>query len=185
MILHVPAYIYAKTSAEWEENLSEYPASSYSLHFNFRNASSDFQITATADGDIHSIVLTATSTTNWTAGTYQYVAYVQNLTDATERHFIGRGIIEIRADPTADSALDYRSHYEKMVTALKAVLEGRAAKDYDAITIAGRSITMMSLKELRESYAYYNRLYQAELRQEKINNGEKPGNRFLFQFSRS
>lgn len=183
MNIEIPAFIYAKTSIDWEISLADYPASTYTLYFNFRNASADFQITAGASGDTHTVTKTAADT-SYTAGTYQWIAYVQKTSDATERHYIAKGIIDVRPDPTGTDPLDYRSHYEKMVTALKTVIEGRATKDYDAITIAGRSITMMSLKELRENYAYYNRLYLQELKQDKINAGQKPGGRFLLQFTK-
>ena len=50
------------------------------------------------------------------------------------------------------------SHEEKVLSAIEAVLEGRATRQETEYSIAGRSLKLMSIKELTDAREYYKAL---------------------------
>lgn len=62
------------------------------------------------------------------------------------------GSVTIDPDITTQ---DPRSHAEKVLEAIEALIEGRATKDVSSYSIAGRSLTRLSPKELVEWRSFY------------------------------
>lgn len=100
------------------------------------------ELTATAVSDSAYTV----SVTAPVDGVYLYTVLAESL---TARHLIDTGRIEFLPDPTAVAeGSDLRSHAERTLAAIEAVLEKRATSDQQSYSIAGRSITKIPLTEL-------------------------------------
>lgn len=126
-----PREIAASDSLSWERSLTDYPASEgWTLHYALFNATAAYTIDSTADGDTHIVSVDSATTAAWTAGRYDWTAYVTH-TDG-RRKSLFTGVIKIT--PDLSQPYDGRSHARKMLDAIEAVLEGRAtAQEIDLI----------------------------------------------------
>lgn len=110
-------------------------------------------LTATLSGSEYLIEVGQSTTAGYTSGDYQWVALITRDSDS-ERVEISRGVMKVNPDP-ATSAADPRTTARKTLDAIEAVIEGRASKDQESYSIAGRSLTRMSVEDLlslRDSY---------------------------------
>jgi hypothetical protein len=149
-------------------SLADWPATTWSLSFELRNAGASITIAATADGADHVVSVPAATTASWTAGRYHWRAYV---TAGTDRHEVERGTIEIEPDFAAAGAADRRSHAEKVLDAIEAVIEGRASKDQESYTIAGRSLARTPIGDLLTLATRYRGMVEAERAAERLRRG--------------
>ncbi len=85
------------------------------------------------------------------AGIYAYAIKATRIADDAVRT-VASGSIRVLPDP---SAQDVRSHAEKVLDAIEALIEGRATKDVTSYSIAGRSLTRMSPDELVKWRSHY------------------------------
>ena len=126
-------------------------------------------VSIVSTGDTYEVTVTAATTATWTAGEYSYTVYTY---DVDERYQQERGSNEILEDLGAQGAgYDGRSQYKKTLDAIDAVLEGRATKDQESYSIAGRSLSRTPIKDLTELRSYYYSLYRQEQRELAIENG--------------
>lgn len=125
------------------------------------------ELTAAASDDNYTVELTAAA-----SGTYLYTVVAES---TTARHLIETGQIEFLPDPTSADASDLRTHAQKVLEAIEAVLEKRATKAEQSYSIAGRSITKIPLAEL---YELRNK-YKAEVQTQR---GRAP-KRFVARFA--
>jgi hypothetical protein len=103
-------------------------------------------LTSTADGSTLVLGADATATAAWAPGRYTWAATLAN---GAERVDAGYGVIEVQPDLAAQAGTyDGRTHAERTLAAIEAVIEKRATVDQQAYTIAGRSLTRMSVGEL-------------------------------------
>lgn len=161
-----PSAVIAGDTIQWSKSLPDYPASAgWVLTYALLSSSGKISITASADGDDHLVNVAAATSANYTAGTYQWQAYV---THATYGRFLaGSGSIVIKANYAAiTAATDTRSHVKKVLDAIEAVIEGTATTDQQEITIDGTKIvrrTVADLLTLRSRYlCWYNQELQAQ-----------------------
>lgn len=144
------------------EDLSEYPAPTWTLKYRFKNAMAGFEVVATADGIHHAVTILPAVTATYTAGTFDWQAWVE---DATNKYTIriGRTVLlpDLRTG-TATAGQDTRSHARKVLDAIRAVLENRATLDQQQYQIQGRSLTRTPIEELLK----FRQLYEAEVRRE-------------------
>ena len=174
----IPKQIVAGDSIGWTKSLSNYPASAgWALSYTLVSPTARQVINGSASGDDFLLAANATTTAAWAPGTYTWTAAVSK---GTDRYTIESGQVEILADPaTAASGLDTRSHVKKTLDALEAVIEGKAANDQLAVSVAGRSITRMSPEELLSWRDKYNALYIRE----QVRAGNRPSrSRVLVRF---
>ena len=176
----VPDQLPAGDTWQWTRSLSDYPAGTWTLAYRFANEVDAFTVTATASGTDHAISVAASTTAGYKPGRYSWRAMV---TSGAERHSIESGVLEILPDPGATGYRSVRTHARRVMEALEATIEGRATTDQLAMSIAGRSISRMSLTELRENWEKYATMVKAEERAEAINSGRSPRNRLLVRFS--
>lgn len=87
--------------------------------------------------------------TGKTAGTWSWSI---KATNAGVTQTVARGVLTLLADP---ATADVRSHAERMLSAIEALLEGRATKDVNSYAIAGRSLSRMTLDELERWRSHY------------------------------
>lgn len=146
---------------------SDYPTSSYSLSVVMKLASNAALTTALTDVfGVHSGTIDLTGAA---AGAYAYTIKATRISDSALRT-VESGFVTVMADPTSQ---DTRSHAEKMLTAIEALLEGRALKDSASYTIAGRSLTRMTPQELMQWRSSYRAEVSSQRNAGKPNGGRK------------
>ena len=135
------------------------------------NGSAKVEFSTTADGDDHAVALPATTTTNWSPGRYRYQAYVES---GADRHTVGTGTVDILPDFSSAATLDGRTHAEKVLDAIEAVIEKRATKDQESYSIKGRSLSRTPLPDLLVLRDKYKSEVRAEKRAEKVRRARNP-----------
>jgi len=118
-------------------------------------------ITATASGDDYRVQVNATTTAGWATGFYSWAAFVEK---GSERYSVSRGTLEIRVSSVAMPAgFDSRTHAQKTLEAIKAVIEKRATMDQQEYTIQGRQLKRMPMADLIAFRKEYERMVNSEL----------------------
>lgn len=119
-----PAELRAGDTWAWRrEDLGDYPASIWTLTYAFRNATAYFDVVATADGEAFAISVAKATTAGKTAGSYDWTAFVS---DGSERHEIGRGVLEVLPDMGTAAARDGRSWARQMLDYVESALLSKA-----------------------------------------------------------
>jgi len=156
---------------KWTRSLSDYPASTWTLYYRFKNETTGFEITASASGDDYSVTVASSTTATVQAGDYAWVAWVVS---GAEKFTIDSGTLKVLPDlrlGTATAPLDTRSHARKALAAIEAVLENRATQDQESYTINGRSLTRTPVAELWKMRSRYKNEVLAEIAADKLANG--------------
>lgn len=176
-----PSEIIAGDSIAWTITLDDYPASDgYVLSYALVKSGALISITSSASDDDHAVSISATTTAGYSAGIYDYQAYV-TLDD--DRYTVETGTITVKSNfATQSSGLDTRSHAKKMLDAIDSLLEGKSVADVSSYSIAGRSLTKYSPTELMEWRKYYAKLYLQEQRAAKRKAGKSTGSLVKVQF---
>ncbi|MFB9149536.1 hypothetical protein [Roseovarius ramblicola] len=158
---YIPSQITAGVTLDHTVAPAAYPASAgWTLTLYLRGPQS-IDIAATADGDDHVLGATATQTGAWLAGQYW----------ATLRASDGETVAEIEAGQVTiatdlaqvDGLYDGRGHAERVLTAIEAVIEGRATKDQERYRINNRELQRTPLADLMG----LRDKYRAEVRAQK------------------
>ncbi|MCU0810129.1 MAG: hypothetical protein MUE59_03685 [Thiobacillaceae bacterium] len=122
-----PTALRAGDTWAWRrEDLGDYPASVWTLNYHFRNASSHFDIAATADGDAFAVSVASATTATRPPGWYDWFALV---TDGTSRHYVAEGRCEVTPDIANPVPYDGRTWARRMLDYVEAALESRASSD--------------------------------------------------------
>ena len=164
-------------------NLSaDYPTADYSLSYEFNlnegATASNFSLTASEANDEY--IISTSSTTSYTKGNYNWIAYITRTSDSA-RIKIGEGFTEIQENYATTSA-SVRSHAKIVLDAIEAVIENRATMDQSSMSIAGRSLSRLSIDELMTFRDRYKAEYMKELKISRINNGKGSGNTIKVKF---
>lgn len=158
-----PTRIVAGDSIEWTKSIPDYPADlSWVLSYVMLcTGVSPTTITSTASGSDHAVSISAATTAAFAAGTYHWTSLV---TKGSERKTISSGVWEVIANPaTATTITDLRTHAEKCLAAIEAVIEGRMADsivEYQIGTRMAKKIPHSELIKLRT-------FYRSEVRRER------------------
>lgn len=134
-----PKTITAGITLNFRVNLTAYPASSgWSLVAYLRgNATIDLQ--SQADGNQHLFNIPAQVTKNYKAGHYGYSLRAIHSTGLIDE--IESGVVEIKADlASITDNTDLRSHAQKTLAAIEAVIENRATLDQERYRINNREL---------------------------------------------
>jgi len=144
--------------------VSGYPASEgWVLNFRLvpRAAGTAITFASTADGDLHRVQETATTTAAWGAGAYSWHSWVAK---AAEKYTVATGDVQLVADPRAAAGpLDLRTEAEIALAAAKAALAAwtPTSRSY---TIGERSMTFSSTEEVVAIVKYWEREVAKERR---------------------
>ena len=172
-----PYEVTAGDTWKWDKSLADY-SDSWALTYSFRSKTgTGFNVTASANSanDGWNIVVAKTATVGYTAGEYDWQAYVAK---STERFMVdsGKTIITQNLDAAATSATtDLRSHAKKMVDVIRTVLEGRVDSDVENYSIGGRSITKIPVAELVSILATYEEKLDEEEKSRRLDNKHGSG----------
>lgn len=175
-----PDRLRAGDTWRWTRSLADYPATTWTLKYRMKSAAAGFEISATASGSDHSITVAASTTTAYTAGSYNWIAWVES---GSEKFTVDEGSIEVLSDyrsGTAAAALDDRSHAQTMVDNIRAWLESKdpAVAEYE---IAGRRMKYIPIADLLKLRHQYESEVVAEVARKKLEHGENFGRRIQFR----
>ena len=168
------------------EDLSiDYPVDSYSLSYEFNLVDgatvSNFTITATESNDTY--IIEASNTSSYTKGNYNWVSYMTRSSDSA-RVKLEEGFVEVQ-DNYATTSASVRSHAKIVLDSIEAVIENRANIDQASMSIAGRSLSRMSIDELLTFRDRYKAEYLKEVKQLRIKNNRGSGNTIKVNFGRT
>ena len=142
----VPAKFNAGDTWRWTRDLSDYPATTWSVTYYFENEARQFSQAATADGTSHAVVIAAATSADIPAGRYRWFA--RAVSGSISETIEGEdGWLEVLPNPAATGTRDHRTWARKALDALEAALLGNATADQLAVTINGRSISRIPLAE--------------------------------------
>lgn len=148
--------------------LTKYPAPTWALSVLLRGPQS-IDISATAEDDKHRIVETATATSSWAAGQYQFSVRV---TDGTNVLEVESGLVVVEADlASMPDGTDTTTYAQRSLAAIEAVLGKRATQDQQRYTINNRELWRTPIADLIRLRDYF----RAEVRREQA---AKRGNLF-------
>ncbi|MFS9668775.1 hypothetical protein, partial [Klebsiella pneumoniae] len=119
-------------------------------------------------------------TENYVAGLYHNQIEVLE-TSSSNRIIVDQGELDVTVDLDVN-AVDPRTHAEKMLQKIEAVLENRADADVSSYSIAGRSLTKMSPEELLTWRDAYRREVKAYRRKLDVKHGRKTSSSVLMRF---
>lgn len=152
-----PSKVRAGDTVTWLKSLADYPAGTWTLYYRFINSTAKIDITAAASGSDHLVSVAKATSAVWTAGDYDYVAWV---TDGTERVTVAQGRITVQPDLAAVSAAGYdnRTQAKKMLDAIDAALLSLSSGERLAVVeaeVAARRFKydFTGLMKLRNLYA--------------------------------
>lgn len=160
-------------------DLDAYPAADgWALTYYLKGENS-YSINASIVDGQYEVLESAANTANWVAGVYG--AFFQVSKD-DEKYTLELGQTTILAAMSALANYDPRSHVKKVLDALEALILGKASKDVDSYSIAGRQLTKMKPEEILKWKSHYAELYRRELGAERVAQGKKPGNTVVVRF---
>jgi len=172
-----PLEVTVGDTTKWTRTLPDYPADDgWVLKYALRGPAV-VDITASDDGSSHQVTITSAQLTS--AGTYYVQGYVEK---SGERHTVYTG--RIKANPNlaaAAAGYDGRSHAQKVIEAIEAVIEGRASKDQQEFEVAGTRLVRMSFEELVSIRQRYRHELAGEVDREKRRQGRSSSRSVKFQ----
>ena len=176
-----PIALVAGDAWRWKRSdlAANFPSSAYTLAYAFRPVTGGTVTTIdmTADGDDWLASKASAQTGALAAGDYSWTLLATRTADS-ERLSIGSGTTKVLPNLATDTA-DRRSHAQKVLASIEALLEGRATKDVESYTIGDRQLTKMSVEELLK----WRDRYRAEVRNQiAAANGRSKRKRSLISF---
>ena len=167
-----------------DDLVSDYPLDEYALEYRFTEDSTGntnaFTIAATEAESTYLIEIASAVTASLTAGDYQWAAFIIRSSD-NQRVVIDQGRTEILPN-LQNTTADLRSHAKKVLDAIEAVLENRASQDQMSYSIAGRSLSRMSIDDLMTFRNRYRAEYLREIKLARIKNKQDSGNTIKVRF---
>jgi|TARA_R110002074_G_scaffold395282_1_gene583516 hypothetical protein len=133
-----------------EDIVSDYPPASYTLTYSFRllsSAATEIALSGsviTESATAYTISVPDSTTVSYTKGDYTWQEYISN---ATDRIVLNTGFVTLEPNLDADTS-DPRSFWAKVLDAIEATIENRASIDQSSMSIAGRSLSRMTIDEL-------------------------------------
>lgn len=182
-----PAKLVAGDRFAWKRDdlATDYPPSTFALTYEFHEDSGGggthkFTITATEADDTYYIEVGSSTTASFSVGDYIWEAYITRSSDS-ERIMVDSGRTEITTN-LANTNADLRSHAKKVLDAIEAVIENRASMDQSSMSIAGRSLSRMSIDDLMTFRDRYKAEYLKEIKLARIRNKQGSGNTIKVKF---
>lgn len=141
------------------DSYADYPASEgWTLKTTFTPrlaTSSKITLTATAELDSYRTQAAPATTSAWVPGDY---SVHQTIEKAGQRITVATGKLRLLPDPASVApGYDDRSHLEKVIANIEAMLEGKTSKDVQEYSIAGRMLKHIPINELlalRDKYKH-------------------------------
>lgn len=172
-----PLEVAAGDTIIWTRILADYqPTDGWALKYALRGPDV-VDIVADADGSSHLVTINPADLT--VAGTYLVQGYVEK---DGERHTVYSGRLKVAPDLVAAVAgYDGRSHAQKVIDAIEAVIEGRASKDQQELQIDGERLVRIPFEELLRVRQRYRHELAAEAARERRKQGRGSGRTIKFR----
>jgi len=159
--------------------VTDYPTDQYALTYEFHcdtggGGNHKFTVTASETSTAYVVEVSSTVTENYTAHLYKWYAFITRTSDS-QRVAVDNGITTLVVN-YADSNADVRTHAKKVLDSIQAVIENRATVDQSSFTIAGRSLSRMTIDELFMVRDRYRAEYNEEVKKARIRNKKPSGN---------
>ena len=154
----------------------DYPPASYTATYVARitgGGNTEVQVTGTTSGSDYLFTVSSVTSADFVPGLYHWQLEIKRNSD-NNRIVIDRGYFTCIADLDQNGA-DPRTHAEIMVAKIESILSGKADSDVASYSIAGRSLSKMSFRELTDARDYYLKEYQREVIAERIRKGQGTG----------
>ena len=182
-----PAKLVAGDRFTWRRDdlANDYPIGTFALTYEFHEDSGGggnkkFTITATEADSTYYIEVGSSTTASYETGDYIWEAYITRSADS-ERIMVDSGRTEITTN-LANTSADLRSHAKIVLDAIEAVIENRASMDQSSMSIAGRSLSRMSIDDLMTFRDRYKAEYLKEIKLARIRNKQGSGNTIKVKF---
>ena len=158
-------------TSTWTKELPEYlPSDGWVLSYAFVLNGVQVVITTTDNGDgSHLANINKVDSAKFVAGQWNWQAHVDN---GTDHQMVDSGRVDVLPSfIDATTGYDGRSHAQKTLDAIEAVIEERATKDQQSYTIQGTSIARMPITDLIRFRAIYRNKVKEEKIAENLANG--------------
>lgn len=159
-----PSELVAGDTWIWQRSdlATDYPVAAYALTYSMQREGDigvPTTFAATEVGNVYKVTVAAATTAAKAAGAWRWVAYMVRTADSA-RVAVASGVFTVKPDPAA--AYDARSHATKVLAAIEALIEGRSTQDVSSYSIAGRSLTKLTVDELLKWRGFYRREVRRE-----------------------
>lgn len=147
----------AGTTLRFDRTLSDFPASDWTLAYSLRSsdgANAPIEITATADGNTHSVSVTAADSQIWNAGEYLMIGYVTEIS-GDEVYQVYRDLIQITPWLGGTEPIEWRTYAQRMLALIESVLSGALSRRDVSYSINGHSFSAKTDADLLEARAYF------------------------------
>ena len=165
--------------------VADYPTGDYALTYEFHldtggGGSNKFTITATETSTDYIVEIASATTASYTAGEYNWYAFITSSSDS-QRLSVDEGRTKLEIN-FANTNADSRTHAKKVLDAIEATLEGRASQDQMSYSIAGRSLSRMSIDDLLKFRDRYRAEHEKAIKKLRIKNEQDTGNTIKVRF---
>jgi hypothetical protein len=140
----------------------------------------EIQLAGTNSGSDYLFTVSSATSANFSPGYYHWQLEIVE-TSSGNRIVVDRGAFEAIVDLDVNNS-DPRTHAEIMLDKIETLLQGKADADVANYSIAGRSLTKLSPRELLDWRNYYKAEVQKELNLERIRRGQSTGMRIKVRF---
>lgn len=159
--------------------VTDYPTDQYALTYEFHcdsggGGNHKFTVTASETSTAYVVEVSSVTTAGYNAHLYKWYAFITRTSDS-QRVAVDNGITTLVVN-YADSNADVRTHAKKVLDFIQAVIENRATVDQSSFTIAGRSLSRMTIEELFMVRDRYRAEYNEEVKKARIRNKKPSGN---------
>jgi len=159
--------------------VTDYPTDQYALTYEFHcdtggGGNHKFTVTASETSTAYVVEVSSVTTAGYNAHQYKWYAFITRTSDS-QRVAVDNGITTLVVN-YADSNADVRTHAKKVLDSIQAVIENRATVDQSSFTIAGRSLSRMTIDELFMVRDRYRAEYNEEVKKARIRNKKPSGN---------
>lgn len=156
-----PIELRAGLTWTWQRTLPDYPATTWTLTYYFKNASAQFSFAATASGSDHLVTRTPAQTQSLVAGDYDWWAIVS---DGSNSYQVDTGRIKLLARVDNSSNLDARTDarviHETLVAAYKTWATGGPFRQ--SYVIGDRQMTFQTPSEMLKAINFWEAQIDAE-----------------------
>jgi hypothetical protein len=161
---------------------ADFPCATYTLSYSLQregDVGAPTIVAATGAGNIYQVTVDASTSSNKAAGTWRWTAYMVRAAD-NARVAVATGTFVVKANPAA--SFDARSHAVKVLGAIESLIEGRSVSDVNSYSIAGRSLTKLTVNELMSWRAHYRREVKRERNAANAASGKPTGRTQVVRF---
>lgn len=180
----IPRQFARGDTVKWYENRRDYlPGDGWTLTVALVQTDDQRKITATDNGDgRHLVTIAPADSVGFHPGLYRYQVKVTNGTDV---HLLEHGTVDVlQSFEDVSSGWDARSHAEKVLDAIRAVIEGKASQDQQNVSVGGQSLSRYNWPDLLELEREYSWRVRREHDQARIDAGEPATTHRQVRFTR-